>query len=246
VTRARPWFVLVPLLLACITSAADTQPTTTPATADSALWSQLNDIDARAGRIKSLSANFEQQKFTAMLRKPLTSTGNVRVRGAQMQWQTVQPEPSVLAIDEHHAQVYYPSQKTLEVYPLDERLGELAASPLPRLAVLKARFSFARIPPDLLDKQADSHKVIALELTPTDASLREHVKRVRVLLDVAGAYILKAEVTDSDGDRTLLSFRDVQPDADVGDLSLHVPPGTAVTHPLEGLDGPRQSQGPSK
>lgn len=243
---ARRWLLLASIGVACITSGAETQPATAPTTADAALWSQLNDIDSRAGRIKSLAANFEQQKFTAMLRKPLTSTGTVRVRGAQMRWETVRPEPSVLAIDEHQAQVYYPSQKILEVYPLDERLGELAASPLPRLAVLKARFTFARIAPDLLDKQSDSHKVIALELTPTDASLREHVKRVRVLLDVAAAYILKAEVTDSDGDRTLLSFRDVQPDADVGDLSLHVPPGTAVAHPLEGLDGSSQPRGPSK
>jgi hypothetical protein len=64
---------------------------------------------------------------------------------------------------------------------------------------------------------------------------------------------MKAEVTDGDGDRTVLSFRDVQINAAVGDLALAVPPGTAVTRPLEGLDGqapqpPHHSppEGPSK
>lgn len=229
------------LICACL-AAGPATPTTDPS-----LWTKLSEIDQRAGQIKSLSAQFDQQKFTALLRKPLESTGRIRIKGPVIRWDTVKPEPSVLFIDQGEARVYYPNQKTLEVYPLDKRLADLAASPLPRLDVLKERFSIEQIPAADLDKSAAEKDFIALRLTPRDASIAEHVKQVCVLLDIGKAYIMKAQMTDSDGDRTVLSFKDVQLNADVGDLALVVPPGTAVTHPLEGLDGqPPQSQGSSK
>jgi outer membrane lipoprotein-sorting protein len=246
-TRSHLVLLLFLTILSGVCEAAG--PATQPA--DPALWAKLTEIDARAAKVKSLSANFDQQKFTALLRKPLESSGTVRINGSVMRWDTKQPEPSVLLIDGKEAKVYYPNQKTLEIYPMDKRLADLAASPLPRLDVLKARFAFRQIDNSELDKSAPAGRFIALELTPTDPALAEHVQRVRVLLDVAGAYIIKAEMTDSDGDRTALSFRDVQLNAAVGDLALAVPPGTAVTRPLEGLDGqapprPSKSQGPAK
>jgi outer membrane lipoprotein-sorting protein len=223
------------LTILCLAAAPATKPATAPA--DAALWAKLNEIDSRAGQIKSLSAHFEQQKFTALLRKPLVSSGKIRINGPVIRWDTEKPEPSVLFIDPHEVKVFYAAQKTLEVYPLDKRLAELAASPLPRLAVLKEKFSFQQIGVAQLDASVRKKDCLALRLVPTDPSLAEHVRQVRVLLDIPRAFILKAEVTDGDGDRTELSFSDVQLNADVGDLALSVPPGTAVTHPLEGLDG---------
>lgn len=223
----------VTILLICASLAAGpATPTTEPS-----LWTKLTEIDQRAGQIKSLSAHFDQQKFTALLRKPLESSGRIRIKGPVIRWDTAQPEPSVLLIDQGEARIYYPNQKTLEIYPLDKRLADLAASPLPRLDVLKERFSIEQIPVADLDKSASAKDFIALRLTPKDSSIAEHVRQVRVLLDVSKAYIMKAEVTDGDGDRTVLSFKDVQLNADLGDLALVVPPGTAVTHPLEGLNG---------
>src|SRR6185437_13247139 len=160
-----------------------------------------------------------------------------RINGSTMRWDTQQPDQNVMVIDPHEAKIYYPAQKTLEVYPLDQRLGELAASPLPRLDVLRSRFSFEQIPAADLAKSATTDGFIALKLVPIDPSLREHVEQVRVLLDVRNAYIVRAEITDSDGDRTVLSFDHVRLNVDVGDVSLKVPAGTTVTHPLEGLDG---------
>lgn len=229
------------LIWTCL-AAGPAAPTTDPS-----LSTKLAQIDERAGQIKSLSAHYDQQKFTALLRKPLESNGRIRIKGPVIRWDTAQPEPSVLFIDQGEARVYYPNQKTLEVYPLDKRLADLAASPLPRLDVLKERFSIEQMPVESLDKSAAGTDLVGLRLTPKDASIAEHIRQVCVLLDIRKAYIMKAEVTDSDGDRTVLSFKDVQLNVDVGDLALVVPPGTAVTHPLEGLNGqPPQSQGPSK
>ena len=230
--------------VAILLLASGASPTSAPS--DAALWSKLSQIDSRAAKIKTLAALFEQEKFTALLRKPLVSSGRVRVSGSVMRWDTEKPEPLVMRIDPREARVYYPAQNSLEIYPLDARLGDLAASPLPRLQVLKERFAFEQVPASDLEKSADPSRFIALKLTPTDASLREYVKQVRVLLDVDHAYIVRAEVTDGDGDRTVLLFKDVQVNADVGDLGLKVPPDTKVSHPLEGLEGQAPRQGKSK
>ena len=236
------------LLLIALSVSLGTAPATQPATApaDQALWGRLSQIDNRAGQVKSLSANFEQEKFTALLRKPVVSSGRVRIQGSTMRWDTLKPDPSVLLIDQTQARIYYPAQKTLEVYPLDQRLGELAASPLPRLSVLKSRFTFQQVPTSEMASSADEKHFIALRLTPADASLREHVKEVRVLLDIGAGYIVRAEATDSDGERTVLSFKDVQLNVPMGDLSLAVPPGTAVVHPLQGLSPTSRSRGPAR
>lgn len=228
------------LALVCAGAVPESEP------ADPALWKKLTEIDARAARIQSLSANFQQQKFTAILAQPLVSTGVVRIRGAIIRWDTVAPEKSVLFINPQEARIYYPTQKTLEIYPLDQRMGELAASPLPRLRVLKSRFSFEQIPVKELLENGDPERFLALSLSPVDATLGQHVQQVRVLLDIGGAYIVKAEVTDADGDRTVLTFSNTQLNVDVGDLSLTVPPGTRVSHPLEGLNGSPASQGKSQ
>jgi outer membrane lipoprotein-sorting protein len=228
------------LVIFCVGAAPETQP----AGADPALWKTLARIDARAARIQSLLAKFEQLKFTALLTRPLISSGKVKIRGAQIRWDTVQPERSVLLMDQRQVEIFYPAQKVLEVYPLDQRMGELAASPLPRLEALKKQFSMHQIPAADLQEN-DRVRFIALSLEPTDPSLRQHVQQVRVLLDVAHAYLVKAEITDADGERTLLSFSDVQINSDVGDLGLTVPPGTKVSHPLEGLEG-SQSRGKAK
>ena len=234
--RVMPPALSIILFLASFLCAA---PATQPAAApiDPALWKKMTDIDARASKISTLVADFEQKKYTALLRKPLISSGKVRVKGASMRWETEKPEPTVMLVGDKDVQLYYPAQKSVEVYTLDQRLAELAASPLPRLAVLKDRFSFAEIPATDMDKSADATKLLALKLTPTQDELRQHAAEVRVLLDMAAGYIVQAELTDGDGDRTVIHFRNVVVNTDVGDLDLKVPAGTKTTRPLEGLQG---------
>ena len=217
-------------------------PSTVPAV-DPKLLAQLQEIDARAAHIQSLSADFEQRKFTALLRKPLISSGNVRVKGATMRWDTLKPEKTTLLVTDKQVEIEYPAQSTVEIYPLDRRFADLAASPLPRLSVLKQKFAFVRIDPATLDKSADPAKTLALELTPVDDELRQHVQRVRVLLDIAAGYIVQFEMTDADGDRTLIHFLNPKLNAEVGELDLKIPAGMKIVRPLEGLPAPSPDRG---
>src|SRR5215208_3997972 len=97
------------VMLLSLVLLAEGAPTSRPANVDPAAWQRMLAIDARAGQIADLSADFEQQKFTAMLKKPLVSSGRVYVRGSTMRWDTKNPEPNELLITDREVRIYYPA-----------------------------------------------------------------------------------------------------------------------------------------
>ena len=136
--------------------------------------------------------------------------------------------------------MFYPGQKLLEIYTIDQRLGDLAASPLPRLQTLREHFSFQRSDTKSF-KPPKGRQVLSLNLIPLDASLREHLDEVNVLLDVEAAHILEMEMIDADGDRTHVLVSAVRLNTNVkpGDLKLSVPADTIVSRPLDVKDDQR-------
>jgi len=221
------------------TQPAAASPGKAPAGVDPQLWAQMVAIDARASRITSMVAHFQQEKFTALMRKPIVSSGTIRIKGSMMRWDTTEPYPSTMLFSDREAKIFYPNPApgTLEIYSLDQRMAEMAASPLPRLKILKETFTFAQIPVHDMDANAKSEGFLALRMTPREPSLKEHVQEVRVLLDAQAGYIVRAEMTDADGDRTVLHFSQIKLNVDPGKLELTVPAGTKIVHPLEGLEG---------
>jgi outer membrane lipoprotein-sorting protein len=229
---------------AAATAAAACSPATAPVLA-AATEAKLVDIDARAGQIRDYAARFEQKKYTALLRKPLVSAGRVRAVGPAVRWDTESPEPSVLYVDGSEVRTYYPKQKLVEVFPLDRRMADLVSSPVPRLASLRQNFAFEPIDPGVVLKDAPelgkSPDQLAVRLTPNGEFLRQHVREVRVLLDVKSALMLCVVTVDADGDRTVV--RVIAPKVNAGlaaaDLALAVPADARVSRPLQGGDGPK-------
>jgi outer membrane lipoprotein-sorting protein len=227
--------IFLAIAFACATSHAADKPTTRPQ--DPQLLKQLEDLDARAAKIKDFTAEFTQEKFTALLKKPVVSSGVVRVAGSTIRWDTKKPSPAVLYSDGQEVRMYYPDQKLLEIYAIDQRLGELAASPLPRLKTLREHFSVERTNGKSFKPPKD-RDVLALKLMPVEESLREHLDHVAVLLDVKSAHILEMEMVDADGDRTHVSVSNVRLDTDLkpADLKLNVPDDTTTSRPLDVKD----------
>ena len=197
------------------------------------------EINARGAGIKDLQADFVQEKFTPLLKKPLISSGKILIKGAATLWITEKPEPTVLRIDAKEVRLLYSAQKILEVYKTDEKLGSLAASPFPRLEILKQHFSFEKIPVQELSKEADESRDIAFRMKPLHDELRKHIDQVSVLIERASGLVLKAQTVDADGDRLVLSFVNVQVNTGLTDaeLEMKVPADVKVTHPLEGGSG---------
>ena len=211
-----------------------------PQAADGKLPALLEDVDRRAGQAADLAGKFRQEKHTALLKKPLVSSGRIRMKGSVVRWDTESPEPGVLYSDGREIRMYYPKQSTVEVYPIDRRLSDLAASPLPRLAILRQHFRIDALPrEDVSRTQRDDANVVHLRLTPIDEFLAEHVEEVRVALDAATACVTRVEMLDTDGDRTVISFTDVKTNTGIrdGELDLSLPAGTKVSRPLDGVRG---------
>jgi outer membrane lipoprotein-sorting protein len=208
---------------------------------DPQLWKEMSAVDGIAGKIKDVSADFEQQKFTPLLKKPLTSSGHVFGKGERTLWVTEKPEPTKMLVDAASIQIYYPDEKLEEIYPIEGQLGALASSPLPRIDVLRRFFSFEKIPAKSLDPAVNDNDFLAIRMLPIDASLREHVQEVNVLLDRRSGFIVRAENTDADGDRTVLTFSNVKVDGGLADdaLRLDIPADVKVSRPLDAMGGTR-------
>ena len=230
--------VLLVLALLADAPTPTAAPTSRPASVDPAAWQRMLDIDRRAGQVTDLEADFEQEKFTTMLKRPLLTSGRVFVRGSTMLWDTARPEPNQLQITDKEVRIYYPAQKVIEVYQVREKLGQLAASPLPRRAVLERHFTFEPIAVADMD-ESDAEKYFAVRMTPTQPELREHIEQVRVLLDATRGLIVRLEMRDSDGDRTLIRFSNVKTNSGLkdGQLQIVAPADVKVTRPLAAVEG---------
>ena len=203
-------------------------PSTAPV--DPQLMAELQQVDAAAATASTITAGFRQEKFTPLMKRPLVSTGRVAARGPVSLWTTAAPRPSTMRVTADQIRIYYPDQAVVELYPVQGNLAALAASPLPRLAVLEQFFSFARLP-------ASDADTLPLRLLPTTDDLRQHVREVLVTLDRRTGAIRRTETTDADGDRTVLTFDHADLHAAVtdADLALTVPPNTREVQPLAGV-----------
>lgn len=228
------------LLVVARTSVAT--PTSQPV--DLALWKEMTQIDAKVAKLHDITADFRQEKFTPLLKRPMVSSGRVMGRGSATLWITEKPEPTRMRCDTSEIRIYYPKQSLEEVYPLEGQLGTLASSPLPRIQTLVKFFSFEKIAVKSLDESADDGKFLALRMTPTDPALKDHVKEVKVLLDRRTGFIVRAENTDADDERTVMHFTHIKIDTGTtdDDLKLNVPAETTISHPLQGLSGQGSSR----
>ena len=221
------------LLMASIACGQATAPTSQPTDFEK----QLETIDRRAGEIKDLTADFTQEKRSPLLRKPLISRGNVKARGGLALWETTEPELTKMSVDPQLLRMYYPKQKTIEEYPMQQQFGMMAASPLPRLQAIRKTFSMKPDDGDaLLDADARPANARAVWMNPTDAEVRKYVDHIRVLLDADRGFVLAFEMVDPDGEQTIIRFSNVRTDVNLSDesLKLDVPAGVKVVRPLEG------------
>ena len=198
---------------------------------EAARWQSLTDLADQAVEVETYRADFTQEKITPLLRDPILSSGTIRVAGGVARWDTLEPYPSTMLISQGELRLYYPEQKTLEVYDLGERLDAMAASPIPDLELLRESFS--------LESVERGDEAVQMRLLPREEELQENVSEVRVTLDPTRGVLTGIEITDPNGDLTVLKFEEMtlNPELSADELALEVPVGTKVVKPLEAAGG---------
>jgi len=206
------------------------------ATDRSAFESRLLAFDESVASVKGLMARFEQRKHSPLLKRPMVSRGTVKARAGHVRWDTLEPAPSTLTMNETEVRVYYPEAQVVEIYPTVGNARGASVGPLPRLAAIRAQFDIAEIAPSELGTQSGDEpgQYIAIRLTPKTPALREHVKVVRVLLDTRQTLARRIEITDADDEVTDIEFTDVRTGVEIRyeDLQLDVPPETRESRPV--------------
>lgn len=212
------------------------EPDRTSGTVDPAFEERLKEIDGRMGMIRDLRARFEQRRHTPLLKAPMLSSGRIVLKSDRVRWDTLLPRKSVMTIDRERVQIYDPEAAVVEVYEVDGSLGEYSGSPLPRLSEMRKRFDLAPMAPRELGAPEGDARYVGVELLPVSEEMREHVSRVRVVLDSSVPCVSVIEIVDADDERTEIRFTDVRTNTGVRDaeVALGIPPGTRVSRPLGG------------
>jgi outer membrane lipoprotein-sorting protein len=217
------------------------QPTTLPAIAppaevDPKLWASLVEANQKSESILRVSADFEQSKFTPLLKKPLISKGTIHASRTEMLWVTKSPSHTLMSIDAQSARIYYPGDKLLEEFPVAGQLGALGASPMPRLETLSQHFQFTTDPRGKTDES-----LLAVMLTPIDAALKEFVSEIHVTIDRSTGLAGQVEIVDRDGDRTVIRFLNakINPAMDDSQLRIQPPPDVKIVRPMQTMPADR-------
>lgn len=220
--------VLIPVLMFALNLAAAQTPT---------FEERLAAADEAMATVSDLRADFEQQKKTTLLRRPLVSRGTVVCRAESIRWTTVSPHPGVVLVSPESITIHYPDDNIAEIYPADARFADAAGGPLPRLGELRAQFevvemsgedvaAFGLAPEDLSER-------LFAALVPRSPDLQRHVSRVQVIIDTRLPCAERVIITDPDGDSTDIRFFNVRINSGVSDdeIKVRLPPGTHVSHP---------------
>lgn len=221
-------------------SQATSQPASQPAISQ-AVAEVLAQAEARTRDVHDLTASFTQTRTMMLLRKPLVSQGRVNMRGDITRWTTQKPQPQVMRTSQGRIEIFHPDQKLVEVYDVDARLTDLAASPLPRLKLLGKYFDITLISRD--------DAIAALRFAPREEKLASHIRQLDVSLDLATGLAREVVMTNADDETTRITFTDVRTNAGLeeSDVALKLPAGTRVTHPLEkGQASAGQDEGASQ
>lgn len=187
----------------------------------------IERLDRRSAEITTVRAEFVQVRHSALLRRPLESSGTVRLTRTLSRWDTKEPSPSTTLVGGGIVKLHYPDQKLLEVYDLGEQLGQLGASPLADFEELDAHFSIA-LHADQDDDRSGDERVAVFRLTPRSEQVAEFVSEVRLDIGLDRALVRRAVIVDRDGERTEISFREVKVNESFADddLKLELPAGT--------------------
>jgi outer membrane lipoprotein-sorting protein len=172
-------FVLVAAAIAMRTSASQTATKWT-------IESVMDMMDKSAKDFRSLTADLENIKYTAVVKDTSTETGQIWVRHDQkMRIEITKPEPRTMLRTGNSLFLYNPKLNRVEEYDLGKN-GAMVDQ--------YARLGFGTKSEDLKksyqvtvtgEEELDHKKTVVLELTPKSEQMRSQVTRIQMWIDEA-------------------------------------------------------------
>jgi outer membrane lipoprotein-sorting protein len=198
--------------------------TTAPATPaqTQAKWTTegvLEMMDRAAKDFRSLTADLENTKYTAVVKDTSTETGQIYVRHDQkMRIEITKPEPRTILREGNSLFLYNPKLNRVEEYDLGKN---------PAMVDQYLRLGFGTKTEDLRksyqvavtgEEDLDHRKTVVVELTPKSESMRAQITRIQMWLDEASWLPIQQKFYEAgSGDYILFHYTNVMKNLKIPD-----------------------------
>ena len=181
-----------------------------PAFADSKVSGTLakvvTEVSKRQKSVRTLRADFRQEKHLALLAKPEIANGTfLYAKPSDVLWRYDTPKPVVMSITKGWMTTYFPElnrAEKLEVKRFQDRIFRyMAASGA--LDELGKYFDFTFI-------ESKKDPFYQLELTPKTKTVGKRVKRIKIWIDRSTYLTTKFEYVEGNGDLTRYEFTNIK------------------------------------
>jgi len=214
------------LVALCLVAFAPAMRAATPAPAAQTLDQVLKEVQKRQASVKSIQADFKQQKSLALLAEPQRSRGTFAYeKPDRVRWNYTEPTPVTMLIAGGRMTTFYPNLKraeSLEIGRFQDRIFKYmgAGNAIGELATwFSFRFS---------DRKGDA--TWKLDLVPKTSQVAKRVKHITIWIDRKSFMTSKFEYVEADGDTTLYEFTSIRVNEPVpaAAFKLELPPAVKV------------------
>jgi outer membrane lipoprotein-sorting protein len=208
-------YVLTCAALALTASAGPTTPQGAPRNADSV----LRMMDASAKSFKSLTADIEHVKYTAVVKDTSTETGQIFVRHDQkMRVEILQPDKRTILRTGDLLFIYSPKINRVEEYNLGKNRSMIDQYLLlgfgSKSVNLRKSYDVSLIG----EEDMDQRKAALLELTPKSQEVRAQITKIQMWIDEASWLPIQQKFYEAtDGDYTVFHYTKIKENLKLGD-----------------------------
>jgi len=194
----------------------------------------LERFDRVQEETATLISRFTEEKNLKLLARPLVSRGRfLYSRPNQVRWEYEHPERKVFVVTENSYTAYYPEEKRAENLEIRKFVGKRLFR---LLAVgqssqdLSRYYNIARV----IDGSLEG--TYLLVLTPARERVRERLAVLRIWIDAGTFLPRRVAYEEPDGDSTVLTFHDSQPNVDLAasQFKVDLPSDILISGPFNG------------
>lgn len=225
--------LILTLLTFLICTVIDTSRAQTPAKAS--LDNVLGMMDHAAQDFKSLSADIEHVKYTAVVKDTSTETGQIFVRhDAKLRIDFLKPDPRTILRNGDNLYIYTPKIERVEEYNIGKNRvmadQYLALGFGTKTENLKKNYQVSLVG----EEELDGKKTAVLELIPTSEDVRKEISKIDMWVDESSWLPLQQKFFEgSSGDYFLSHYRNLMKNLKLNDNKFKPdwPKGTKVDKP---------------
>jgi outer membrane lipoprotein-sorting protein len=161
-------------------------------------------IAASAASLKTISADFTQERYVSMLKEPLVSTGRfVYEKPDRLYWETGKPSPSGFTVNGDKARRWGSDRNATETFDVQKE-------PFVK-AIVEQVSAWARADFPWLEKRyrisVTESAPTVLKLYPLASQEKKYIARIQIAFSGDWSHVGSVEIYEKGGDRTRIIFR---------------------------------------